>query len=289
MSLSNTIAEAKSSVDRLYNIVNECYKEMTARIQALESRELDRMSYVQPTQHDRDSILSNVPVDTVRQSYVQELLSASASDDLELEYLEELKRSWVYRRNSAFRLSTFSMDRHSTTWSCLSSLSLSEVSNVSVFGLVVTIEDVNNPQRPSQTWSNVQVAPLWSLLPDLTALGSLPNSEQHERPRQILPQPAPRDSETSSILTITREAEDLGLALSSSDSPRQALHETADRKRDCLPGTPESSLEEDDAAYPCKGCGEVGLMLNISRALPLLSDLEVEADRVLILRFWKKK
>lgn len=267
MSLSTTLAEAKSSFDRMHDIVNRCYQEMTARLQALESRELDRMSHAQLTLHGRDSILSNVPIDTVRQSLVPELLSASGSNVLELEYLEELKRSWVYRRNSAFQLSTFSIDRHSTTWSCLSGLSLSEVSNISIINLAITVEDVNNPQRWSQTWSNDHISPLWPLLPDLTATGPLLTSGQHEEPRQVLRQPAFYDSETCSTSTATKRAEESGGTVLSNELFAQAVNKTAGRRYVYDPIWPESPLEQDDAAYPCKACGEVAQVGSISNAL----------------------
>ena len=70
------------------------------------------------------------------------------------EYLDELKASWVYRRNAAFESSTFSLDHYSTTWSCISARSMAEISNISVINLAITIDDVLNTQRAFQTWSN---------------------------------------------------------------------------------------------------------------------------------------
>ena len=257
MSLSTTIAEAKSSVDRLHNIVDKSYQEMTARLQALESRELDRMSHAQLTQCDKDSILSSDSIDTVRQSRVPRMLVTSGSDALELEYLEELKRSWVYRRNSAFRLSTFSIDRHSTTWSCLSSLSLSEVSNISVLNLAIRVEDVNNPQRLSQTWSNDQMGPRWPLLPHSSAPDPKFSSGQHEARQQILPQSARYDGETRSSMTRIKSPEDTYEESSTNEPTPQALGETTECRNARGPGSPESSLEQDAIAYKCKFCGEV--------------------------------
>lgn len=289
MSLSTTLTEAKSSVDRLHDIVNKCYQETIARVQALESREFDRMSHAQLTAYDRDSIISNVPIDIVRESLLPELLSASGSSPLDLEYLEELQRSWVYRRNSAFRMSTFSTDRHSTTWSCLSGLSLSEVSNISILNLAITIEDVNNPQRLSQTWSNDQAGPRWPLLPNHPARSSMLLSRQYEEPQPNLPQSAPYDGETVSVVSVKRSTKDMEETPSAMISSSLALGETTELIHASEAGSLESQPDQDDDAYPCKGCGEVGSTWNTLSGATLSSNQNPKTDRFLVHRFYLKE
>lgn len=66
---------------------------------------------------------------------------------------DELKKSRVYRKESAWRISTLSKDDCTMSWSCLSDFSLAEVSNISVINLAITTEDVYNHLRTSQSWS----------------------------------------------------------------------------------------------------------------------------------------
>ena len=157
-------------------------------------------------------------------------------------------------------MSTFSVDRYSTTWSCLSSLSLSEVSNVSIINLAITVEDVSNPQRSSQTWSNDQAGPWWPSLQHFPVADPRLVSGQHEAQQQNLPQSAPRDSETDSTITVTKSIDAEGETSSSleNESPSHALSETTEYENACGTRSPESSLEQDTDAYPCKGCAEVG-------------------------------
>ena len=78
------------------------------------------------------------------------------------DFTEDLQKSWIYRRNGAFRASTCSQwttSAYSTTWSCLSNVSIAEVSNISVINLAISVDEVYSPQRSSQTWSNGNVRP----------------------------------------------------------------------------------------------------------------------------------
>lgn len=72
------------------------------------------------------------------------------------DYVESLQKSWVYRRSNALdpsRLSIYSRDGRSMTWSTFSGISCEEISQISVIGLPIHIEEVYNPRRVSQTWT----------------------------------------------------------------------------------------------------------------------------------------
>ena len=242
---SNTIVQAKASVDRLHDVVNKGYQEMSARLHTLELKELQRMGYATSVLDDHASIRSNIFVPNIQSS--SQLNIEPENGTILPDFLDELKRSWVYSRNSAFRMSTFSSDRHSTTWSCLSALSLSDVSNISIFDLAITMEEVKNPQRKSQTWSNDQVTPIWPIqsgtwAPDPTMLSEL----EAIPAKTTTPVPEP-DNETSSIVTVKEGPEIDGAISSGGELKSQVIY--ADES--------SSPIEEDKAAYPCKGCGEV--------------------------------
>lgn len=250
---SDTIVQAKTSVDRLHDIVNKCYQEMSTRLHALELRELQRMSYAASVLDDNTSIRSNTFVPYNHPSSELNMELASENGTIAPEYWEELKRSWVYRRNSAFRMSTFSTDRHSTTWSCLSALSLSDVSNISVFGLAITMEEVNNPQRQSQTWSNDHVIPIWPSQSGAWATNPTLLSELEAIPARVTTSAQEPDNETSSIVTIRAGPEiDAAASLNS-----QAVDVDATRGTLPDPLSPGSSTDEDEFVCLCKGCGEV--------------------------------
>ena len=242
---SNTIIQAKASVDRLHDVVNQCYQEMSTRLHALELKELQRMDHAASILDDNTSIRHNIFVPNFQSS--SQLNIEPENGTIAPDFLGELKRSWVYSRNSAFRMSTFSADRHSTTWSCLSALSLSDVSNISIFDLAITMEEVQNPQRQSQTWSNDQVTPIWpsqsgTWAPDPTMLLELKAIPA----KTTTPAPEP-DNETSSIVTLREGPEIDGTVLSGGESKSQVIQ--ADESL--------SPIEEDEDGYPCKGCGEV--------------------------------
>ena len=179
----NTLAEAKDSVDRLYALVERCYQDMSSRVQALETRELQRMHDESLTTPGDDAAsivttIENAPrqggttatdgneepfdlAEGLRRSQVYNPTGAHQAY-VAFNFTEDLQKSWVYRRNGAFRVSTCSQlttGACSTTWSCLSDLSMAEVSNISVINLAISVDEVNNPQRSSQTWSNGNVRP----------------------------------------------------------------------------------------------------------------------------------
>ena len=254
---SDTIVQAKDSVDRLHDIVNKCYQEMSTRLHALELKELQRMSYAASILDDHAAIRNNTLVPNIHRNPLSNIELAPDNGTIVPEFLNELKQSWVYSRTSAFRMSTFSTGQRSTTWSCLSALSLSEVSNISVFNLAVTTADVNNPQRQSQTWSNSQVIPVWPSQSGAWAPNSAMLSKLEAVPAKSMTSAPEPDNETSSIVTI-RGAPEVGAAVSPrGESNSQAVDS------DALCGTRldflllAAPMEQDESDYPCKGCGDV--------------------------------
>lgn len=247
--------EAKDSVDRLHDIVDRCYQEISARLQALELRELQRMSLAASVLENIELVSSNDLLEERLQGLNPNIVLNPEDDTFVPEFLDELKRSWVYRRNSAFRLSTYSSDRHSTTWSCLSSLSLSEVSNISVFNLAVTVEDVNNRQRMSQTWTNDFEILMQRSVPRSLVSGLIAQSTQHGSPDRILPKP---DDGTSSIVTVTETPGTL-VTEPPREEPSTPTFAAFTGSKSLPDEEPlihprENSYEGD---YSCKGCGKV--------------------------------
>ena len=239
--------------------MRNCYYEMATRLQTLESRDLERLSCVNLKKEYRD-----IPLDTSSEEHLSPDMDGSVRSALKDRnesigegFVDVLKRSWVYRRNAAFRLSTFSSDRHSTTWSCLSEISVSEVSNISVLGLVITVEEVNNPHRQSQTWSNDLALPKWPLLRSRFASDSTPVSKQLYFGKSLPPLPL-FDDEASSIETLKEPFEGTSINVpndaSSTDSGSSNLDSQMTPNSD---DDPSSAGEQDEAAYPCKDCGEV--------------------------------
>ena len=253
ISRSNTIVQAKASVDRLHDIVNKCYQEMSTRLHALELKELQRMGYAASIMDDNASIRSNTFIPNIHPSSEYNLDLAPEIGTIPPDFMDELKRSWVYSRNSAYRMSTFSTDRHSTTWSCLSALSLSDVSNISIFDLAITMEEVNNPQRHSQTWSNDQVIPIWPSQSGAWAPNQTKLSELEAIPAKVMTSAQEPDNETSSIVTI-RAGSEIGVAVSTnceSDSQVVDADVTFETSFDSL--SLVSSIDDDESVYPSKG------------------------------------
>ena len=239
--------------------MKNCYQEMSTRLHTLESRDMERMSCATLTKEDRES-----PLDTSSEEHLSPDMDGSvrlALQDLNEstgeDFVDVLKRSWVYSRNAAFRLSTFSSDRHSTTWSCLSEITVSEVSNISVLGLVITVEEVNNPHRQSQTWSNELALPIWPLLPSRITSDAAPVPKQlylgHSHPA------LPHSSDgTSSIETVKKPTEGTSTIVPDDASNTNSGSANLDPQIKLTSSyDPSSSGEQEEVAYSYKGCGEV--------------------------------
>lgn len=164
-------------------------------------------------------------------------------------FLDELKQSWVYSRYGAFRLSSFSSGHHSTTWSCLSTLTLSEVSNISVYSLIVTADEVRNPQRLSQTWSNEQSPALWAPMPTVFAPKLVLVPQECGVREKPLPAPPICDDGTQTIHTVkgpdghSNQASSIDISDPLSESP------TLDSARSLSVGVLKPPDEQDNTRH----------------------------------------
>lgn len=144
-------------MDRLHGMIERCYKEVSSRVEALEiqDRRPDQDWEYTDDKDDTSSIRtvtgpSTEPPNVAPGSICSGAISVS-------DYVNSLQQSWVYRRNNALdasRLSVFSRDGCSMAWSCLSGISWAEVSNISIIGLPILIDEVYNPTRAGQTLSD---------------------------------------------------------------------------------------------------------------------------------------
>lgn len=244
---------------------------MSARIHTLESRDLQRMSCATSSKEDRECLPDTSIVGGLSPGSDGSVVPALKYSDeaLGADFLDVLKRSRVYSRNAAFRLSTFSSDRHSTTWSSLSRMTVSEVSNISVFGLVITVEEVNNPHRLSQTWSNDLTLPLWPSVPSTSASNSAPVLIQRllEKSLPALPQ---SNDENSSTETVEEPIEGTGTSINMENNPLSTHSGSANLDSQITPISnydPSLALEQDEAAYPCGGCGDVSHPTHIVKSV----------------------
>lgn len=149
----HTIAEAKDSVDRLHALVEQCYKEMSFRVQALEvldMRERGNADWMSGRDTESLATIHAHPLDLSSEE-------SSGSEPVRFDFSDDLQRSRVYRRNQAFRKSVISAltnSVYSLGWSIFSDLSMAEVSNISVINLGITEGETFNFLRSSQTWSS---------------------------------------------------------------------------------------------------------------------------------------
>ena len=291
----HTITEAKKSVDRLHQLVERCYSEMSSRVQALEVLNLQKGNASWTSKDGTESLA------TIR-AYRPDL---SAEEIMEsglkhFDFLDELRRSRVYKRNEALRTSVISTSTNSVYslgWSFFSDLSMAEVSNISVINLAVIGGEVFNPGRSSQTWSaqsnqgvstddqlDGRSTQLYDFArwPDQANTSAAitrihwPASTQTQqrslsRTHSLLPRLHPLERRRIRPLweqrlgdeESTRNAENLDptSTLSPADpsdplSPSQAQTSSSPQ---CHEGVEDgkSNVEQDEAAYPCRGCGEV--------------------------------
>ena len=76
-------------------------------------------------------------------------------EDTPLDFSHELQKTRVYRRSQGSQgsVSALTKSTYSVGWSCLSDLSMVEVSDTSVFNLAITEREASNPRRSTQIWS----------------------------------------------------------------------------------------------------------------------------------------
>ena len=152
---------------------------MSSRLLALESRAVLRLCYA-PTVSSAKARMSTSSSQDISIGDVDLNLSRpAAKSSAVFELLEELKRSRVYRKNSAWQMSIVSSEHCSMEWSFLSAFSLAEVSNIRVMNPGITFDDVYNPHRISQTWANNRMD---SSRPPQTSISSAQSvrSPEHE-------------------------------------------------------------------------------------------------------------
>ena len=235
---SETFVEAKLSVDRLVKLVNEQYQEMTSRVHALERNGLNRLTAAPSALRGYGDLLESKVQGDLWSSPANDPASAADADAAEFSFWEELEKSRVYRNITTARTSTFSIDQCTMTLSCLSSFSLAEVSQLSVINLAVSAEEVYNPHRLSQSWSNEQSTtnPLGSLpLQAKTAIDGTTLDYPHTRLKPPV-RPARSNSNSSSINTLVNEVSNRPSSVGISSAPNSEaipvlsdlhLHESA--------------------------------------------------------------
>ena len=287
----HTITEAKNSVDRLHALVEQCYKEMSSRVQALEVLDMPRSGNADWMLGDDQESLATIhahPPDLSSEDSVK-------SESVLFDFSDELQRSRVYRRNQAFResvISALTNSVYSLGWSFFSDLSMAEVSNISVINLAITEGETFNPQRYSQTWSarpndraytstymnnhrDGQRTQLNSFVRkpvpannSATTRGPWPAETRTQQPSLPETRTVPPIRPFENRYIVPRLEEDYGKQTSAetTDDPTPTFTLPPTEPLDPsshLHVQPTSSPQshdpvmEDEAAYPCRGCGEV--------------------------------
>ena len=289
----HTITEAKDSVDRLHALVEQCYKEMSCRVQALEVLDLQKSGNADWMLEDDMESLATIHAFPGDLNYGE----AIETEPLHFDFSEDLQRSRVYKRNQAFRSSVISAltSVYSLGWSFFSDLSMAQVSDISVMNLAITEGECFNPKRPSQTWSaqrNGRVSTdgyvdakhtqqyvfarepvqanistiAWGRGPTSTQTeeGSLTraHSPYHHLWRQLEERFGEKESarnadnlDPTPTLPPTKPLDPLSPAQVQPASSPQSYGLLADDAS--YWGFPESPTEQEEAAYTCKRCGEV--------------------------------
>lgn len=307
----HTITEAKTSVDRLHQLVEQCYSEISSRVQALEVLNLQKDNRSWTSKDDTESLAT---IRAHRPDLSAEEIMESGRE--RFDFSDELRRSRVYQRNEAFRTSVISAitdSVYSLGWSFFSDLSMAEVSNISVMNLAVFKGEVFNPGRTSQTWSaqsgrvtstddhldgqNTQLyevghGPVQADTSAAIARGHWPAPTQtQQRSLSWTRSPLPRlhplerrrirplweqrlgDEESTRNAEILDPISTLSPAnLSDPLAPPQLQTRSSSQSHEVVEDG-ESYVEQDEAAYPGKGCGEVCSIgrhttFQLSRPLP---------------------
>ena len=140
-------------MDRLVKVVESSYQDMSSRIQRLECSTLKFFSSNDSVCEDDSASIMTVTKENFDPGSSAERTSKLSYSD----FVADLEKSWVYKRNNAFRASGFSRSTasaYSTHWSIFSGISTAEVSNISIINLVISESETFNPKRDSQTWFN---------------------------------------------------------------------------------------------------------------------------------------
>ena len=139
-------------MDRLHALVEQCYKEMSSRVQALEVLNIQHRGDADWISEDDTESCATIHGRPPQLSYEE----AIESEAIDFDFSDDLQRSRVYRRNQVFRRSVISAltgSVYSSGWSIFSDLSMAEVSNISVINLAITEDELFNLELSSQTRS----------------------------------------------------------------------------------------------------------------------------------------
>ena len=147
---SASVEEATTSVEALTNVAHQMLqsnKELSSRLSSLESLS-NRQLLSSSSSVIADSVRDNAS--TNRRPRAPHPLTDKAMEiRFTFDFDEDLSQSWVYSR--ALRRKSFqslsSSAANSFAWSCLSELSLANVSNVSVLSLPITVGMIINPEH----------------------------------------------------------------------------------------------------------------------------------------------
>ena len=137
-------------MDRLFTLVESHYREISVRVRALETRDIQQQVSESFYEEDTASIENVTGCSSSTDAPIDIAGGAKTFD-----FTRDLQKSRVYRRTQAFGrslISSLTGSSCSIGWSFFSDLSMAEISNISVLNLAITEVEVFNPQRSSQTW-----------------------------------------------------------------------------------------------------------------------------------------
>ncbi len=285
----HTIAEARDSVGRLHTLVEECYREMSSRVQALEVLNMQKRGDAEKMSEDDTESLATIhahPPNIISEESIE-------SEPVRFDFTDDLQKSRVYRRNQAFRKSVISAltnSVYSLGWSFFSDLSMAEISDISVINLAITERETFNPQRSSQTWSaqpndgastsppdpylyeheDGQRTHLFEIvhnpIPANTFLERWPASTKTQQQDlakdyvltsfylledyNIVPRSEQNDRSTDDeATTLTPSPKDPSISV----PPSQVQPDSSPQSHELVQG----GAADDEEVWPCKGCGEV--------------------------------
>ena len=169
---------------------------MASRVHALELKEMQQSSSYPP-----DAANEVNPSACVNPDEHSHGVRNVIPDGMISSYWEELERSRVYRKTADNRGSIFSTDQCTLASSYLSTFSVDQVSSISIINLVITSQEVHNPQRLAQSWSNDRPKLLHSLNLPSGSEGSFETRVSREVQAEHHGSFAPLEMEASSIDT----------------------------------------------------------------------------------------
>lgn len=314
----HTITEAKNSVDQLHHLMEQGYSEISSRVRALEvlSLQKDNPSWTSKDDSESLAIIRAHRPDLSAEEIIESGRERFDFSD-ELQRSRVYKRNEAFRTSV---ISAITNSMYSLGWSFFSDLSMAEVSNISVMNLAVFEGEVFNPGRTSQTWSaqsgrvtstddhldgqstqlyKVGHGPVQADTSAAIARGHWRASTQtQERSLSWTRSPLPRlhplerrrirplweqhlgDEESTRNAEILDPTSTLSPAdLSDPLSPPQPQTSSSSQSDEGVEDG-ESYVEQDEAAYPGKGCGEVCSIgrhttFQLSRPLPQIGELTI--------------